>query len=356
MQKIGGGAKIALDAGEAAAPPVPPVPSAPANAVVAGVTAPAPAPAQQRLVVSGAVEISTDDVAGTTAAIRTEVPLRGGVIVADELRGAKYGVHAHLQVRLPPGAFEPFVAWLAKQGALESSNLAASDVSREYFDEELRLGTLRAELERLQKLLAERETTPIETVLAIERELTRVEGEIERLEGQHRYLADRVERATLDVHVSAHDQFVAGAPDEKFMLMVRGFSSSFLDVRDRHQSRLGMGVQLLFSRHFDFGLDVLPARGADARSMLFTAGTAVYSDFLGRGRRLVGNPYLGLRLGGGSVNGEGAFAYAADVGVEIVHHPRFLLDVTGRAMGLYYGKSPKSDVLFQLLLGVGVPF
>ena len=51
-------------------------------------------------------------------------------------------------------------------------------------------------------------------------------------------------------------------------------------------------------------------------------------------RLCVGNPYLGLRLGGGSINGEGAFAYAADVGVEIVHHPRFLLDLTGRAMGM----------------------
>lgn len=50
------------------------------------------------------------------------------------------------------------------------------------------------------------------------------------------------------------------------------------------------------------------------------------------------------------MNGRGAYAG------ELVHHPHFLLDLTGRAMGLLYGGSPRSDFVFQGLLGVGIPF
>lgn len=311
---------------------------------------------QQKLVMSGAVEISATDVRATANAVRAGAVARGGVVVSDELSGAKYGVHARFQVRLPPDEVAPFVAWLGTQGALESSQLSTSDVSREYFDEELRLRTLRGEMDRLQKLMAEHPNASLDDVLAIERETTRVRADIERLEGQHRYLGDRVARATLDVHITAHDEFVVGAPEQKFVLMAHGLASSFVDAGSRHRDRLGAGVAILFGRRFDLTFDVLPSRDSDARSMLLTAGGAVYSDFLGGGRRVFGNPYLGLRLGGGGINGRGAFTYAGELGVELVRHPHFVVDLTGRALGLLYGKAPRSDIAFQGVLGVGVPF
>jgi len=328
-----------------------------AEAEVAGMATPATGQEpQQQLVVSGSVEIATDDVRATAAAVRAGAISRGAVVVADEVMGAKYGVHARFQLRLPPGEVAPFVAWLGSQGTLESSQLAASDVSREYYDQELRLRTLRGEMERLEKLMAEHPSAALEDVLAIEREMTRVRSEIESVEGKHRYLGDRVARATLDVHITGHEEVVAGAPEQKFILVGHGLASSFVDAGDRHRDRYGAGVALLLGRRFDLTFDVLPARGSDARSMLLTAGGAVYSDFLGRGRRMFGNPYLGLRLGGGGINGRGAFAYAGEIGIELVRHPHVLVDLTARAMGLLYGQSPRSDIAFQGLLGVGVPF
>lgn len=315
---------------------------------------------QQKLVVTGALEIAAHDVAQVVNAVRADTHARGGIVVSDELTGARYGVRARLQIRLPPEQVAPFVDWLATQGALESKHLTATDVSRQYFDEELRLRTLRTELDRLQKLMSERENVPLADVLAIEREITRVRDELEHLEGQHLFLADRVARATLDVHVTAPDDVVAGAPSEKFLLVAHALALSFADAQiddtTRHRQRFGGGVSLLMGRRFDLTFDALPSRGADARSMLLTLGAAAYSDFLGRGRRLIGNPYLGLRAGGGGVNGRGVFAFGGELGVELVHHPRFLLDLTGRAMALYGGRSIKTDIAFQGLLGVGVPF
>lgn len=311
---------------------------------------------QQQLVVTGAVEISSEDVRATAEAVRAGALARGAVVVSDQVTGAKYGVHAHFQFRLPPGEVTPFVAWLASQGTLESSQLSASDVSREYYDQELRLRALRVEMDRLEKLMTEHPNAALADVLAIEREMARVRSEIEQVEGTHRYLGDRVARATLDVHISGHEEVTAGAPEQKFILVGHGLISAFADGGERHRGRAGGGVALLLGHRFDLTFDVLPARGADERSILVTAGGAVYSDFLGRGRRRFGNPYLGLRAGGGGVNGRGVFAYAGELGVELVRLPLLLVDVTARATGLLYGQSPRSDILFQGLLGVGVPF
>jgi hypothetical protein len=91
--------------------------------------------------------------------------------------------------------------------------------------------------------------------------------------------------------------------------------------------------------------------------MLLNFGGALYSDFLGGGRRRFGNPFLGLRVGVGSLNNRSSMTYGAEVGVEIVRLKHLLIDLTGRATGIYYNKSPTgSDIALQAVLGAGVPF
>ena len=325
---------------------------------------PAPPPAattpdaKQKLVVTGAIEVSTDDVPGTADAIRAEARRRGATVVSDRQSGARYGVRAELQLRLLPDDVDPFIAWLATKGVIESTNVLANDVSRDYFDQQLRLRTLRVTLERLEKILTDRADTPLADVLAVEREMTRVRGEIEQLEGQHRYLADRVARATLDVRVVSHaEPVVVEPPKQKFILMARGLGLRFVDAGDRSRGRFGAGVALLFGRRFELGLDILPARGGDARSALFSLAGGFYSDFLGGGRRQFGNPYVGFRLGAGSVNDRSTLAYGAEVGVELARMKYVLVELAARVVGLYYNKDPHgSDITLQGTLGVGVPF
>lgn len=311
----------------------------------------------QKLVVTGSVELSADDVNRTTVAVRADIRRRGGMMVADRQTGVRYGVRSELQARLPPAELDPFIAWLGTQGNVESTNLSATDVSREYFDQELRMRTLRVTLDRLEKLLTDRNNVPLADVLNVEREMTRVRGEIEQLEGQHRYLADRAALATLNISISPRGQVPVGEPSEKFIVMARGLALHFLDEGVRHQNRLGTGVALLWGRRFDLALDILPGRGLDDRSILLNIGGGFYSDFLGAGRRRFGNPFLGLRVGAGSLNNRSTLLYGAEVGVEIVRLKYLLADVTGRAVGLYYNKSPTgSDITLQCALGVGVPF
>jgi chromosome segregation ATPase len=66
-------------------------------------------------------------------------------------------------------------------------------------DLEARLSNLRAERDRLRTLYERANTT--EDVLAVQRELSEVQGEIERLEAQKRSLEQRVAYSTLTVEL-----------------------------------------------------------------------------------------------------------------------------------------------------------
>jgi hypothetical protein len=68
-------------------------------------------------------------------------------------------------------------------------------------------------------------------------------------------------------------------------------------------------------------------------AVMATIGGAMYSDFLGRGERKLGNPYLGLRTGYGYLDSHRGVVQA-EAGVELVKTKRFMLDASVRLSGL----------------------
>jgi hypothetical protein len=313
----------------------------------------------QQLIVSGNVTVRTVDVAGMVRLVRDHAISVGGLIVSEHVTGNAEEGNAQMSLRLPPDAAEPFIDWLSAQATLESRTLQATDVSRTYTDQALAIKNLQITMGRLQELAA-RPNTDLKDILEVERELTRVRGEIERLEGEHRMLGDRIARATLSVSIlpkrGAHSPDIHVEPELKFEVVPHLTVFHFLDDRSRAQTRGGGGVSLMFSRAFTLDFTALPEHAGDARSFLFSASVAAYSDFLGGGRRRYLNPYLGLRVGGGEINDHGTFSFGGEVGVELLRYKMFLVDVTGRLLGFIYGSGTPNDVVLEGVAGVGVPF
>jgi hypothetical protein len=187
----------------------------------------------------------------------------------------------------------------------------------------------------------------------VEKELTRVRGEIERLEGEHRQLADAVALATVDLTIVPADE--ALAPHALFQLVPSASLLTFVDGRGR-SPRPGGGVGLMFARSGTLELQIFPALGAQPRAGLFTLHVGAYSDFFGGGRRSC-NPYLGLLAGGGSVGGHGVFTAGAEAGLELYRGPRLFVAAEARAQILLYheGVAP-TDVALQAVVSAGVPF
>jgi hypothetical protein len=104
-------------------------------------------------------------------------------------------------VRVPAGRFQEALSRIEKVGDVTRRDVAAVDVTEEYLDVEIRLRNARAVRDRLEILMGQAKT--VQDSLLIEKELARVAGEIDRMEGKLKFLRDRAAFSTLTVSFEA---------------------------------------------------------------------------------------------------------------------------------------------------------
>jgi hypothetical protein len=333
------------------------MPDAMASAPATGGTAPGPGAAalpDEKLVVTGFLSMAVDNGPAAMATIHSQVESAGGRVVHEQESGHDYGWTGHLTVRVPPGQVTAFVDGLAAIGSITSRRIEASDVSREYFDQELALTNNRVTLDRLQALLGNAGLTTAD-VLEIEREMTRVRGEIERIEGEHRFLEDRIAYATFDLDLVGSGAVVL-SPKARVHPGARASLLYLIDApTGTDRVRLGVGGTLWFRRASSVELDVYPSTDdGTGRAVLVTAGGATYSDFFGAGRRRWLNPFLGGRLGYAYLDATSRFVVSGELGLELYKGPHVIVDAAARLHG-FIGKNGVEPAA-QMTAGLVVPF
>lgn len=102
-------------------------------------------------------------------------------------------------VRVPAEKLEAFVADVSEIGTVKSQSETADDVTQQHVDLKARLENLRAEERRLREFFEA--AKDVEDMLAVERELLRVRGEIEGLDAQVQYLERQAAMATVTIEI-----------------------------------------------------------------------------------------------------------------------------------------------------------
>lgn len=110
------------------------------------------------------------------------------------------GMYGYITIRVPSSELDKALETIGDLGKVTSKSTTASDVTEEYIDVNARLSNLEKQETRLGEILEM--STTVEEVLAVEKELGRVRGEIESLTGRLNYLNDRIDLATINVDVS----------------------------------------------------------------------------------------------------------------------------------------------------------
>ncbi len=321
-------------------------PPAPATPLATSKTDP------EKLVVEAWIDIKVDDPAKSAAEIRAKVEAAGGRVISENVIGPQnHASSAAMELRIPPLEAAGFQAWLASRGLVESRRVMATDVGKQLFDQELALKNLDVTMTRLQKI-AEKDA-PMKELIEIENEMTRVRGQIERIKGEQRWLIDRVSFATVTLTLSREGGPVEFAPHARIHPGVHLATLTLTDPGDRTKSRVGGGATIHIKRWLTFDLDLFPRRDGDSRAVIGTLGGALYSSFLGGGRRAFGNPYLGYRLGVGYLSGASAPVIGAEVGLELYKHKYVQISVALRAIAFL---RDDTDSALQGQFGFEVPF
>lgn len=166
--------------------------------------APRGAPNRRRIQRSR-LALQVDDITVATEQARAIATGLGGFITdqrfSEDDRGRKM---TDLTLRVPEEKLPEALAALTQLGRVQEEETSGEDVTEateatENLD--IRLENARRLEKRLIALL-EKRTTKVEELLAVEKELARVRGEIETMEERKRSLDDRVALATIDVRLS----------------------------------------------------------------------------------------------------------------------------------------------------------
>ena len=160
---------------------------------------------QQRAVIStGQVELTSTDVSEARGRVDAVLARRHGRIADENTVTDERGTvtSTHLVLRVPSDRFDRTMTDLAGVATLRSSTRKGEDVTTQVIDTEARIKAQQAGVRRLRDLVSRAATLP--ALLAVERELTARQGQLESLQQQRAYLADRTSQATITVDITRH--------------------------------------------------------------------------------------------------------------------------------------------------------
>lgn len=152
--------------------------------------------AERKIVRSGELTVSVSSPAETAPAVEHLVTSAGGFV---ERSTTAREADVWMRCRVPAASLDAVMDAIEALGDPERRSVSAADVSEQVADLESRLRSHRALRDRLEALLARAED--VEDVLAIEKELNRLQVEIERMQTRFDRLETDVALSSLSVRL-----------------------------------------------------------------------------------------------------------------------------------------------------------
>lgn len=138
-------------------------------------------------------------------------------------------------LRIPSQSYREFLASAGKLGEVVSLNEQAREVTAEFHDVDARIRNKLREEERLNKILEER-PGKLDDVLSVEREVSRVREEIERMQGRLRVLRDQTSYSTISLTVTEIQHYAPPAAPSFGTQIRRQWDSTVTSLTDAFQA------------------------------------------------------------------------------------------------------------------------
>jgi hypothetical protein len=165
----------------------------------------------RKIIYEAGINLVVEDIAKTETEIdRLLKEFDGYISEANVDRTQGEQLTGQWRVRVPVANFDPFLDELSELGVAESRRQTAQDVTEEFVDLEAQISNKKRLEERIVELLKDK-SGAIKDVIEVERELGRVRGEIEQMEGRLRYLGNRTELTTITITAREERDYVPPA-------------------------------------------------------------------------------------------------------------------------------------------------
>ena len=168
---------------------------------------------QRKIIYEAELSLIVEDVSAVEREVARLVKEHGGYLAQssiDRTQGSR--VTGCWVARVPVDKYETFRQAASQLGVAEKVNQTAQDVTDQYVDLQTQIANKKRLEQRILELLA-KPGSEMKDVIEVERELGRVRGEIEQMEGRLRYLENRTAFTTVTIRaVERHDYVPPQAP------------------------------------------------------------------------------------------------------------------------------------------------
>ncbi len=161
-------------------------------------------PVERKIIRNATLTLEIEQPAKAMQRIASVAESRGGFVVTSDSRQqtAANGEHAYeiitVEMRVPAAQFDSALADIrAAGGSVTAQKITGKDVTEEYIDLEARLRTQRALEAQLLEIM--KRSQEVSDAISVQRELTNVRTEIERVEGRRRFLENQASLSTISV-------------------------------------------------------------------------------------------------------------------------------------------------------------
>ncbi|HYX10975.1 MAG TPA: DUF4349 domain-containing protein [Candidatus Acidoferrum sp.] len=154
-----------------------------------------PLPNEALIVKTGSMSVEVQSVDEALLKARTAIAGIGGYISGSDQSSDNGRAMASVTYRLPASRWEDALDALGKLGKVLDAKTQTTEVTGQVLDLGARIDNLKATEQALQSIMTK--ATKIPDILAVQQQLTQVQGEIEQLSTQQAHLRDQAAMSTL---------------------------------------------------------------------------------------------------------------------------------------------------------------
>jgi len=155
---------------------------------------------ERRIVRTGYLTLEVKSIPDVIADISSLAKELGGYVVSSNKQGGEDAITGRVSIRVPVERFDEALDKLRKLAVdVPNESTEGRDVTEEYSDLKAQLRNLEATEAQYLELLKKAET--VEDILSVQRELSNVRGQIERVKGRIQYLERTSDMALIEVNL-----------------------------------------------------------------------------------------------------------------------------------------------------------
>ena len=230
---------MAIDKNVVAAAP----PTTPAATPLPPKSAAAPSEPSRKLIRNAQLDLEVKAYQTAVDAITALTKANGGYLdSSNSQRGGNGKLQGTLVAKVLPENLDAFLLKLRALGEIKNQSVSTEDVTKDYYDTQARLDNSRRMETQLQELL-KHDNGRVSDLLQVERELGRVRGDIEGMQGQLKLYDFQVQYATVTIALAEKDLNQAAAyllrEDDNFSLFARNVEDAFAQAKSAADSFKG---------------------------------------------------------------------------------------------------------------------